>query len=64
MSDLELMDFKKQIFAIKDSNEKGYIIYAPLKKVCFWVDNEYGDLISEFLLSSDGLEMFAKYKEI
>ena len=43
MSDLELMDFKKQIFAIKDSNEKGYIIYAPLKKVCFWVDNEYGD---------------------
>lgn len=64
MSDLELMDFKKQIFAIKDSNEKGCIIYAPLKKVCFWVDNEYGDLISEFLLSSDGLEMFAKYKEL
>ena len=62
--DSELRKFKDQLFVIKSSSKKGYIVYAPLKRVCFWVDDEYGHLIKTFLKSSENLEMLSKHEEL
>ena len=64
MSETMLYDFKKQLFIIHDSGLDGAIVYAPLKNVCFWVDNEYASLLNSFLVSSEGFEMLLSNKDL
>ena len=64
MFDSELHEFKKQLYVINDSNLNGFIVYAPLKKACFWVDKEYGNLLNDFLSSTNGFEALKIHEDL
>ena len=46
----------REIFLFPAPTNGGYIVYAPLKGVSFWVDDDYGNLINSFLSSNISIE--------
>lgn len=62
--DINMQELKKQLFIIDDSSMNGAIIYAPLKKVCFWVNNEYKNILKNFLAENNTLKMLTGHKDL
>ena len=53
---------QNELFIIPTSFRKGYIIYAPLKKCAFWVNDEYGEQCKTFL--EEGIPLSEKYTDL
>ncbi len=59
---MEKSQYKKEIFVIPTSSGNGFIIYAPLKKCAFWVNNEYGELIKACV--EENIPLPEKYEKL